>query len=185
MWSSSGTATLPMVLMFLPCPWRGDGGPGSNEGGRQKRGRCDETEKERHLLLISMGKFPRSRRLGRSPPDRAGWLLRGSPFVSRLPQAPLALIQRNPFERLNLCLHHSGTPPTSKIKLIIDHIVFLLPHAAALILRGKCDILRNRGRKLTWIWFDCVSWCRGLIILQSFLLLPWCLGVLLCLFSPD
>lgn len=76
-------------------PRGGDGGPGLTEWGREKetelmRQHESETKKERHLLLISMGKFPRSWRLGWSPPDRAHWLLQGSPFVSRLPQALLA-----------------------------------------------------------------------------------------------
>lgn len=114
MWLSSGTATLPMVLMFLPCPW-GVGAEGQvwlNKERRQEQGRCDETEKERHLLLISMGKFPRSWRLGWSPPDRTCWLLWGSPFASSLPQASLTLIQSNPSEWVSLCLlQHTPNKP--------------------------------------------------------------------------
>lgn len=51
-----------MVLMFLPRP-RGEEGPGLLQRGNDTetesvQQRESETEKERHLLLISMGKFP-------------------------------------------------------------------------------------------------------------------------------
>ena len=99
---AQGQPPFPWCSCSSPCP-RGDGGPGLPQRGTDTetesvRQRESETEKERHLLLISMGKFPWSRRLGWSPPDRAHRLLGGSPFVSRLPQASLALIQRNPFK---------------------------------------------------------------------------------------
>lgn len=91
-----------------------DRGPGWTERARQTESGSArrDRKRERHLLLISMGKFPRSRRLGLSPPDRARRLLRGSPFGSGLPQASLARTQSSPSEPGSLRSHPSGTPPT-------------------------------------------------------------------------
>ena len=64
------------------------------EGDRNRVGAT--RQKERDICFSSRwenSQFPRSWRLGWSPPDRACWLLRGSPFVSRLPRALLDSIQ--------------------------------------------------------------------------------------------
>lgn len=71
---AEGRPPLPMVFMFLPLVlggWRVVGGgpsPTERRDGDRNRGWSDATETERHLLLISMGKFPRSRRLAWSLP---------------------------------------------------------------------------------------------------------------------
>lgn len=97
----SRTATLPMVLMFLPHPWGKEDQVWLYEGGTQKQSLCDGKRvrlKKRDICFSSLWETsPWSWRLGWSPPDRAQWLLQGSQFVSRLPQAYLALIQSNPF----------------------------------------------------------------------------------------
>lgn len=108
---TQGQPPFPWCSCSSPLPEGTEVQVGLDEGGETETEsvRQRETEKERHLLLISMGKFPRSWRRGWSPPDRACWLLRGSPFLRRLPRASWAVSQSNPFKWADLCLLHAVT----------------------------------------------------------------------------
>lgn len=129
---ANGRPPLPMVLMFLPLILGGSGLAGRGPGPTQRReedrirGWSDATETERHLLLISMGKFPRSRRLAWSHPhlscpppppipDRQGppapplLTSRERPSL----RASLALIQGDPRDRAERRSRHALTGPTA------------------------------------------------------------------------
>lgn len=132
---AEGQPPLPMVLMFLPLVlggWRVvGGGPGPTQrrdrDRDRNRGWSDATETERHLLLISMGKFPRSWRLAWSPPISPAphpSTLQPTPDRQSPPapppltsrerpslKAPLALIQGHPWDRAECRSRHALTRP--------------------------------------------------------------------------
>lgn len=114
MWLSSGTATLPMVLVFLPCPWGvggGGWGPGLTEQGEETGTGSLWRDRKRETSASHLdGKIPPILEIRMESPRQN--MLAPLRLTIWLPQASLTLIQSNPSEWVSLCLlQHTPNKP--------------------------------------------------------------------------